>query len=68
MSKRKPSVKTKCPAASYAGPLERIVEFSFSDGTGGLIRLAEGDNGNFVTLYRLDGSINIYLNDRRCNQ
>jgi hypothetical protein len=68
MTKRKPSIKTKCPASTYAGPLERIAEFSFSDGTGGLIRLAETDKGNFVTLYRVDGSINIYVNDGRCAQ
>lgn len=54
---RKPRVLTKCVANSYAGPDERIVEFSANDGSsnGGLIRLFNLDGRLFVQLYRLEG-------------
>lgn len=51
----KPRVLTKCVANSYTGPTERIVEFSSDThaGAGGLIRLANTDEGLLVQVYRV---------------
>lgn len=58
---KRPSVKTKCAAAPFAAPNERIVEF-FDPNTrqGGLIAIrtiasdAGGPPQTTITLYRLD--------------
>ena len=54
----KPCVTTKCPAAHFAAERETIIEFSFSDGTGGLVSFREGTNGSkIVDVYRVDKGI-----------
>jgi hypothetical protein len=57
MSGKRPTVTLRCPADSHHGPGERIVEFSFPDGTGGLLSLRSHPMGNVVELYRLDRSL-----------
>ncbi len=59
MTKR-PTVKTRCPAAAYAAPNERIVEFSGPGGAGGLISFRADDNGGLsVSPYRLDPQVKV---------
>lgn len=54
----KPRVITKCVASHYAGPNERIIEFSSRYG-GGLISLMETVGGLRVDLYRLDPTVTV---------
>lgn len=57
---KKPSVTLKCPANQYTGPNERIVEFSFGNGMGGLISLRELDNGKCrVEVYQTDEGVQV---------
>lgn len=57
---RKPRVTTNCPANNAAAPNERIIEFSFPDGTGGLLSFRTLDNGtNVVEAYRVDAGIKV---------
>ena len=56
--KNKPTITSKCTANKYAAPNETIAEFSFPDGSGGLISLIVLDNGtNLVQTYRVDSNI-----------
>lgn len=53
---RRPRLISPCVANRYAGENERIAEFSFKDGGGGLIALRTlGDGTNIASLYRLEG-------------
>lgn len=55
---KKPRVIVNCVANKYAGETERIIEFVFPDGTGGLISFVTFDgNKNRVDIYRTDPSI-----------
>lgn len=58
---KKPRVLTRCVANAHAGPGERIVEFSFPDGTGGLISFhtETAQLPNRVEVYRTDPSIEV---------
>ena len=61
----KPRVTTKCVAECYAGPNERIIEFSFP-GTkgplGGLIQFTVDRDGVCrVHLYRLDKEVHVAI-------
>ncbi|MEW6359305.1 MAG: hypothetical protein AB1696_23420 [Planctomycetota bacterium] len=48
-----PRVLTRCVANHYAGKEERIVEYSFGDGIGGLISFRQCPDGTCrVDLYR----------------
>ncbi len=64
----RPTLKTRCVADTSHAPNERIVEFSFPDGRGGLISFRDtwttNDRGEtvhtrIVDLYRLDNGITI---------
>jgi hypothetical protein len=57
----KPRVLLKCVANHYAARDERIIEFSFSDGSGGLIAFHEEET-NLVNVYRVDKNINVRVN------
>ena len=58
--KGKPSVSLKGPANAHARESERIIEVSFADGRGGLIRLDTLDDGTHVIEpYRLDAGIRV---------
>jgi hypothetical protein len=52
---RRPKVLRRAIADHYASPGQRIIEFSFPDGAGGLIsfRQARGDAPNRIELYRV---------------
>jgi len=60
---KKPKVITRCVANTYTNADERIVEFSFEDGSGGLIRLLQPDKERGrrprVEVYRTDGAVNV---------
>lgn len=64
---RKPRVLTRCVANVHALRDERIIEFSFPDGTGGLISFMAGRPGqgaqwgsyNRVNVYRCDAAITV---------
>jgi len=57
---KRPSVTTKCVADTYHLQGERIVEFSFPNGKGGLISLMLDNYGNpIVCLYNVDKEIEI---------
>jgi hypothetical protein len=62
---KRPRITTPCVADRYHGLGERIVEFSFPDGSGGLISLrsveVNGATVNLVELYRLDASVLVRL-------
>lgn len=55
----RPSVSTSCPAdkAGARGASERIVEVTFPNGDGCLIRLYEFRGRNIIEVYRADPSI-----------
>lgn len=56
----KPRVLMKCPANVHTGKNERIIEFAFADGTGGLISFRTSDDGsNVVNVYCTDPSITV---------
>src|SRR5512137_41385 len=62
MSRRstKPQVIVNCVASHYAGPSETIIEYTFPDGTGGLISfLTLEDGAPSVSLYRHDPTVKI---------
>lgn len=59
MTKR-PSVKTACVADRYHANTERIVEFSFPSGEGGLISLRTLHDGTpVVEVYRSDPNVHV---------
>jgi hypothetical protein len=56
---RKPKVTINCVASHYAGPDERIIEFS-SKGGGGLIAFRVADDGRLlVDVYRQDRTVKV---------
>ncbi len=56
-SKKRASVTVNCVADKYHAPNERIVEFSFPDGGGGLISFSTlSDGTNIVQAYRVEGA------------
>lgn len=56
----RPKITTTAPASRYASKNERIAEFSATDGTGGLISIAQDANGGVsVNLYRLDPAVTV---------
>ena len=57
----KPRVMTKCIADHYSGQHERIVEYVFSDGSGGLISFLETETGPRVDLYRHNSTVQIVV-------
>lgn len=64
MRQRKPRVLSPCVAERYnRRPNERIIEFSFSDGTGGLISFRQPDPERGlvgrVEVYRTDGKVSV---------
>jgi len=57
---KRPSVTTRCVADRYHGPTERIVEFGFPDGKGGLIAFSTDLNGeNVIDVYRADQPLRV---------
>lgn len=54
----KPKVNTKCVANNYAGPNERIIEFSSRYG-GGLIAFMETVGGLRVDVYCCDPTVTV---------
>jgi hypothetical protein len=57
MSKKAPSIKTRCIADQYAGPGERIAEITFADGTGCLLSVRDNIMGKSIEIYRADPGI-----------
>lgn len=58
MKRKRPSVVVNCVADKYAVPGERIVEFGFGDGFGGLISLRTLQDGTHVVdVYRCLGVV-----------
>lgn len=64
MRARKPRVILTCGANTYSAPEERIIEFSFEDGTGGLISFRQpspdaglGEHLGRVEIYRTEGKV-----------
>lgn len=55
----RPRILTKCVADRYSAKEERIVEFTFPDGSGGLISFYPLDKKNIVNLYCLDKKIKV---------
>lgn len=66
---RKPSVNTNPVANQYAGHSERIVEYSYADGSsdipGGLISLRWDESAGILSvhLYRHDPKVRVTVND-----
>lgn len=56
---RKPRVLTRCVANTYSRPTERIIEFSFASGPGGLIAFRETDGAPAIEVYRVDGLVKV---------
>lgn len=56
---KRPSIKSPCVADRYAGPGERIAEFSAPNGKGGLISIRQinGGDGVLVSVYRTDPGV-----------
>jgi hypothetical protein len=55
---QKPKVTVNCVANRYAGPNERIIEFSAPNGAGGLIALRIRNDGLIVVdVYRCNGVV-----------
>lgn len=64
----KPIVNTNPVANTYAGPSERIVEFSSGkpNGPGGLISVTRKDDGAVrVDVYRMDERVEVVLSKER---
>ena len=53
----KPKVTVNCVASRYAGPDERIIEFSHKQGGGLISFYPTEDGGLLVNLYHLDPSV-----------
>ena len=56
---KKPRVTVNCVANRYAGAGERIVEFSFADGTGGLVSFVQTILSNTVVVYNVDPGVEV---------
>lgn len=59
MPRPKPRVNANGPADKYSGPNEKIVEFSFPDGKGGLISFNTNGDHPVVDIYNFDPEIEI---------
>ena len=60
MKHRRPYINTTPGADQYAAPYERIVEFSFPNGEGGLISFAELSDGTCtVDIYRCSARVRV---------
>lgn len=57
--KTRPTLKSPCVADQYHGPNERIAEFSFPNGKGGLIALRQHPELCIVDVYRCDEGIEV---------
>jgi hypothetical protein len=54
----RPYINTNCGADHYADKnIEKIFEFSFPDGSGGLIQLVTINGENRVVIYNYDSSV-----------
>lgn len=65
----RPSVNTKCVADKYHAPGERIVEFLFPSGRGGLIsfRPCSGDgSADCIDIYRVDDGVLVFQVPAAC--
>ncbi len=59
---KRPSVTVKCVADRYHLPTERIVEFSFPSGQGGLISFRVMPSGtDIVEIYRIDNGVHVFM-------
>ena len=56
---KRPSIRLKCPADSQHGHGERIAEFHFENGIGGLIALTMRDGDYTIEIYRVDPQVKI---------
>lgn len=67
MSKqRKPKVIVNCVANHYTGPNERIIEFTFPSGEGGLISLRTTHEGaSVVDVYNYDRYVQVLVGERK---
>lgn len=66
---RRASIKSPCVADSYHAPNERIAEFTFPDGSGGLLSLTERPDGcHTVNLYRLDPYVTVTVEGREVHR
>ncbi len=61
----KPRISTRCPANRYAAADERIIEFSFQDGKGGLISFKMGEHP-IIDIYNCDAGIEIRHKEVTC--
>lgn len=57
----RPTIKSPCVADHYASTGERIVEFAFPGGAGGLIALRDYEEGAAVEVYRTDGEVRVIV-------
>jgi len=56
----RPKVTLNCVADNYSVSKERIVEFTFPDGSGGLIQFYPSETGeNKITIYNHDESVKV---------
>lgn len=61
---KKPKITVNCVANQYAADNEQIVEFSFSNGIGGLISLRSTEGGKIIVeLYNHDSGIEIRVSN-----
>lgn len=58
---RKAKVTVNCVASKYEMPEEKIIEFTFPDGTGGLIQFDAYDNRDTVIVYQQDANIQVSI-------
>lgn len=56
---KRPSLKTRCVADRYASPGERIAEFAFPDGTGGLLSMRQVGGEPVIEVYRVNGTVRV---------
>lgn len=62
---RRPTVTTACLADRYHGPHERIIEFSYPDGSGGLISFRTNSRGeNIIDVYNTNGIAQVYTGQK----
>ena len=61
----RPRVLLDCVANDFSSPGERIIEFSFPNGNGGLISLSQPGGRTIVEIYRTDQGIEIMGPERR---
>lgn len=57
MRSERARIITKCMADRYASPHERIVEFTFPGGPGGLLTFMTNDAGEHIVIVNADADI-----------